>query len=48
MLLFLSDEDFNRRIVRGLRRRLPALDIVRVQDRWFNHQTGRGSFRMGG
>ncbi len=32
MLLFLSDEDFNRRIVRGLRRRLPRLDIVRVQD----------------
>ncbi len=32
MLLFLSDEDFNRRIVRGLRRRLPLLDIVRVQD----------------
>ncbi len=32
MLLFLSDEDFNRRIVRGLRRRLPQLDIVRVQD----------------
>ena len=32
MLLFLADEDFNRRIVRGLRRRLPRLDIVRVQD----------------
>ena len=32
MLLFLSDEDFNRRIVRGLRRRLPRLDVVRVQD----------------
>lgn len=32
MLLFLSDEDFNRRIVRGLRRRLPLLDIIRVQD----------------
>jgi predicted nuclease of predicted toxin-antitoxin system len=32
MLLFLSDEDFNRRIVRGLRRRLPHLDIARVQD----------------
>lgn len=28
MLLFLSDEDFNRRIVRGL----PRLDIVHVQD----------------
>ena len=32
MLLFLSDEDFNRRIVRGLRRRLPRLDVVRVQN----------------
>ncbi len=32
MIRFLSDEDFNRRIVRGLRRRLPTLDIVRVQD----------------
>ncbi len=32
MLLFLAEEDFNRRIVRGLRRRLPNLDIVRVQD----------------
>jgi hypothetical protein len=32
MILFLSDEDFNRCIVRGLRRRLPRLDIVRVQD----------------
>ncbi len=32
MIRFLSDEDFNRRIVRGLRRRLPSLNIVRVQD----------------
>lgn len=32
MLLFLTDEDFNRRILRGLRRRLPLLDIVRVQE----------------
>ena len=32
MIRFLSDEDFNRRILRGLRRRLPSLDIVRVQD----------------
>lgn len=32
MLLFLADEDFNRRILRGLRRRLPLLDVVRVQD----------------
>ncbi len=32
MIRFLSDEDFNRRIARGLRRRLPHLDIVRVQD----------------
>jgi predicted nuclease of predicted toxin-antitoxin system len=32
MLHFLSDEDFNNRIVRGLRRRLPTLDLARVQD----------------
>ncbi|MGH9897601.1 MAG: DUF5615 family PIN-like protein [Pyrinomonadaceae bacterium] len=32
MLRFLSDEDFNNRIVRGLLRRLPTLDLVRVQD----------------
>lgn len=32
MLRFLSDEDFNNHIVRGLLRRLPLLDITRVQD----------------
>jgi hypothetical protein len=32
MIRFLSDEDFNNRIVRGLRRRLITIDIVRVQD----------------
>ncbi len=48
MLLFLSDEDFNRRIVRDLRRRLPHLDVVRVQDVGINHPTGHGSFGMGG
>jgi predicted nuclease of predicted toxin-antitoxin system len=32
MLLFLADEDFNNHIVRGLRRRLPSIDLVRVQD----------------
>ncbi len=31
-MLFLSDEDFNRRIVRGLLRRFPLLDLVRAQD----------------
>lgn len=29
---FISDEDFNGRIVRGLLRRLPSVDLVRVQD----------------
>jgi predicted nuclease of predicted toxin-antitoxin system len=29
---FISDEDFNNRIVRGLLRRFPELDLVRVQD----------------
>lgn len=28
----ISDEDFNNRIVRGLLRRFPALDLIRVQD----------------
>jgi len=32
MLRFLADEDFNNRIVRGLLRRAPEVDIVRVQD----------------
>ena len=32
MLRFAVDEDFDNRIVRGLLRLLPALDIVRVQD----------------
>jgi predicted nuclease of predicted toxin-antitoxin system len=32
MLRFAADENFNADIVRGLRRRLPELDIVRVQD----------------
>jgi hypothetical protein len=32
MLRFLADENFNGRIVRGLLRRLPQLDIVRAQD----------------
>ena len=31
-LRFLADEDFDYDIVRGLRRRLPGLDVVRVQD----------------
>ncbi len=29
---FLADEDFNNHVVRGLRRRRPEIDIVRVQD----------------
>ena len=32
MIRFLADEDFDGRIVRGLLRQLPHLDIVRVQD----------------
>ena len=31
-MLLLSDEDFNNRIVRGLLRRFPSLDLLRVQD----------------
>ncbi len=32
MLRFAVDEDFNNRILRGVLRRLPDVDIVRVQD----------------
>jgi predicted nuclease of predicted toxin-antitoxin system len=32
VLAFLTDENFNGRIMRGVRRRRPDLDIVRVQD----------------
>ena len=32
MLSFLADENFNGHIVRGLLRRLPTLDLVRIQD----------------
>jgi len=32
VLALLADEDFNGIIVRGLRRRRPELDLVRVQD----------------
>lgn len=32
MLRFLADENFNNNIIRGLLRRRPELDVVRVQD----------------
>lgn len=32
MLRFLADENFDGRIVRGLRRRSSRIDVVRVQD----------------
>jgi len=32
MMRFAADENFNGRILRGLKTRLPDLDIVRVQD----------------
>lgn len=32
MLRLLADEDFNNQIVRGILRRRPEIDIVRVQD----------------
>jgi len=31
MLLLLIDENFNQRILRGLRQRVPSLDVVIVQ-----------------
>ena len=32
MLLLAADENLNNDILRGLRRRLPTLDVIRVQD----------------
>lgn len=32
MIRLLADENFNNHILRGIRRRLPSADIVRVQD----------------
>lgn len=32
MLKFVADENFNNELVRGLRRRLPSIDLVRLQD----------------
>lgn len=32
MLLFAADENFNNDIIDGLRRRLPEINIIRVQD----------------
>jgi predicted nuclease of predicted toxin-antitoxin system len=32
MIRFVADEDFNNHIVKGLRRKSPRTDIVRVQD----------------
>ncbi len=32
MNAFLTDEDFNRGILNGLKRRIPDLDILRIQD----------------
>lgn len=37
MLRLLADENFNGRIVRGLLRRRPDLDLVRVQDIGLGH-----------
>lgn len=32
MIRFLADEDFDGRIVRGLRRHFPEIDVLRIQD----------------
>ncbi len=32
MLRLLTDENFNGRVLRGLRRKMPELDVVRIQD----------------
>lgn len=38
MIRLATDEDFNNRILRGLLRRSPGLDVVRVQDAGLNGQ----------
>src|SRR5947209_5369327 len=43
MLRLATDEDFNNRILRGLLRRKPDLDIVRVQDAGL---TGKGDVEV--
>lgn len=43
MLRLATDEDFNNRILRGLMRRSPNLDIVRAQDAGL---TGRGDVEV--
>jgi predicted nuclease of predicted toxin-antitoxin system len=37
MLRFLADEDFNNHVVKGVWRRSPTTDIVRVQDVGLDH-----------
>ncbi|MDQ3005872.1 MAG: DUF5615 family PIN-like protein [Chloroflexota bacterium] len=39
MLLLVADENFNNDILRGLLRRNPSLDIVRIQDVGLTHAT---------
>ena len=41
MLRFLADENFNRKILRGLLRRIPDADIVRAQDVGLRHVDDR-------
>jgi hypothetical protein len=39
MLQFVADENFNNDILRGIRRRNPEVDVVRVQDEGLSGQT---------
>jgi len=39
MLLLVADENFNNDILRGLLRRNPSLDIIRIQDVGLTHAT---------
>ena len=48
MLRLAVDEDFDNRIVRGLLRLLPELDIVRVQDAGLMGRSESGDPRVGG
>jgi hypothetical protein len=47
MVRFLADENFNNQIVRGILRRNPNVDIVRVQDMGLSEADDPNCSRMG-
>lgn len=48
MIKFLADENFDNRIIRGISRRLPEADIMRVQDVGLTNTDERRNFGLGG